>query len=523
MYRKHSRFISILLLFVVAALSSSLVGCDVAGNPAQVAATPTSLPLVSAATTAVDGSAANLTRNRQLLTIETSKGTMLVEVYPDAAPHLVAAFAQHYKQAVGRQLVSASAVTWFMSDEHYTPAASVLVAVERNNLAYKRGSLVLPFDQQGQVNAGSFAILNYDVATGSKDYLNYQNPPYAEYPGYVVVGQVVSGFNLLSELNFGGQVTGVELSETAAAVATLAAVPATPTMVSGFQVTHLFTITLNGGRVLGGELYGNEAPEGVGLFVQNYQRYKGAMINNQDLSLSISDGGGSELRAAGQSKLPVRRGSLLWNRGETADLSGINLAKYEDVGLNKGVIGQVTSGLEWLDKLGQDSAPLLGHDDKVEDVVVQELAAIPTVTPAAVDGPGAGSVVLLIFTRQAYINIRLYAAPTLKIEGQDDSFIIGTKFKTTSGRVELPADPHQELRVPVEIRKNSLPYKRGSVLMRPNPDVHSTDKIIILTQDQAAEEPGYYVVGAVSTDTLGLVDKLTSTDKAAYVQYLIVP
>lgn len=518
-------------LLITAMLTSLLLACDVA----PPLTTPTSTPAntLSEVPTMKSEPTLDLLTGRKLLLINTTEGEMMLEVYPNAAPSLVAAFSQHYQAARGRTFEIAGAYSWFLGDTYDAQPPVYRVPLETNDLAYKRGSLVLPFNRQKQVNVASFAILNHDVLAEDDSYAEFKAPTSDNYPGFVVVGQLVAGWSVLRQSAKRYVVEDIYLLEGDAAEARLTAVPPIPSMRTNFEPTHLFTMTIKNrdkNVVLSGELYGKDAPEGVALFLKEYPRYKGATVAARDTSISISDLNGSVFRPmlAGTT-LPLRRGSLVWGGNDGTDVSTIYLNKYDDGTLGTGVIGQLTSDLDLLSKIGKERIGgnvYMGDDgsdyDKVAEIKVHELSPVPLATSITADPAQKGLNYMTIQTSKGYIDCPFYFAATQPTKGDRSPVLVQLPLKVEPGRVTLKSRGVHGLNVPIELRRNNLPYKRGSVLMRRSPTLHMTDNIIILTADLPSDEEDYVVVGEVTTGTdstdkqeegMSIVDSLVDGDK----------
>ncbi len=499
-----------------------LAACD-AAQP--VAPSPT--PLVSASLpgspTADLASVVGPASEHKLFTLKTTRGTLLAEVYPAAAPKAVAAFSQNYQMLKGRGMGAGSALIWIGQDEYETPVADRLVPLETNNLPYKRGSLVLPFDRKQRVNTGSFAILSHDVPASDSSYDYYKRPTYDDYPGYVVIGQVISGFNLLDQTSVGDRIEDVVLTDPPAAAATIAAAPPTPTFAADFQVTHLLTITVSGDRQLRGVLYGQDAPEAVALLLAHQQGLRGATVSDSDTHITISNDGGSEFRPADSNNLPLRRGSIFMAGADGVDINSLFINKHDNGSGGHIIVGQITEGVELLDSLGQSHPSLFGGGyDKVKQIEITQLAAVPTVTPAATiasDQPAIGF--SFSVGDKGLISGRLLFPG--KIPGKEDYYFVfnSAKAQVKRDRVIMPSDsPVNGIPVPVAIKPNNLPAKRGSILMERGSDPHATNQIVILTRDLAAPEPNLYVVGTIDGG-LALLDKVVDGDDLSLTYYTI--
>jgi cyclophilin family peptidyl-prolyl cis-trans isomerase len=133
------------------------------------------------------------------ITLETSLGTIKLELYPDKAPATVANFVQyakagHYDGAVFHRVIKGFMVQGGGYDESYSqrPTQAPIQNEAKNGLKNVRGSIAMA--RTGDPHS---ATAQFFINHGNNDFLDY---PGRDGWGYAVFGKVTDGMDVVDQI-----------------------------------------------------------------------------------------------------------------------------------------------------------------------------------------------------------------------------------------------------------------------------------------------------------------------------------
>jgi len=135
------------------------------------------------------------------VTLETSMGTVVVQLDPTKAPLSVSNFLQyvndgHYNGTVFHRIIPNFMVQGggFTADNRQKPTRAPIAIESNNGLKNNRGTIAM-----ARTNDPNSATAQFFINVVDNDFLNYRAPTTQGY-GYAVFGQVISGMDVVDKI-----------------------------------------------------------------------------------------------------------------------------------------------------------------------------------------------------------------------------------------------------------------------------------------------------------------------------------
>lgn len=135
------------------------------------------------------------------VTIETNRGSFIVELYPDKAPKTVANFMQYvnsgfykgtiFHRVINRFMIQGGGFTADMSEKE---TRAPIINEAGNGLANEIGTLAM-----ARTSDPNSATSQFFINLENNQFLNYQSPD-PELIGYCVFGRVLKGMDVVREI-----------------------------------------------------------------------------------------------------------------------------------------------------------------------------------------------------------------------------------------------------------------------------------------------------------------------------------